>query len=165
VLDSPRCHGRVEVLAAIEDPEVIPRMLESMGLPSTEPARAPARLRKEGIDKSVIWYGENLQPQQWKWVRGEGGPMEWSRELQLAAKKDTKKLSEKAIDCQRMEGKLVTRDRQFNLVEWWSDDVPGGIVGAELFLGDGPGSAKNVLEAIAMGVSDPAEEPPKPPGK
>jgi hypothetical protein len=32
------------MLAAIEDPEVIPRMLESMGLPSTEPL-TPRRAR------------------------------------------------------------------------------------------------------------------------
>jgi len=120
---------------------------------------------EEGIDKSVIWYGDNLQPQKWKWVRDESGPAEWSRELQLVAKKDRKKLSDKAIECQRMEGTLVTKDRQFKLVEWWSDDVPGGIVGAEIYLGDGPRSAKNVLEAIEMGVSDPKENPPKPPGK
>jgi hypothetical protein len=43
VLACPRCGDRMKVLAAIEDPEVIPRMLESMGLPSTEPPRAAAR--------------------------------------------------------------------------------------------------------------------------
>lgn len=47
VLSCPRCGDRMKVLAAIEDPDVIPRMLESMGLPSTWPARASARPQRQ----------------------------------------------------------------------------------------------------------------------
>jgi len=43
VLGCPRCGGRMRVLGAIEDPELIPKMLRSMGLPAEEPAHAPAR--------------------------------------------------------------------------------------------------------------------------
>lgn len=38
-----RCQGKVKIIAAIEDPKVIKKILGHMGLPSTAPRLAPAR--------------------------------------------------------------------------------------------------------------------------
>jgi hypothetical protein len=43
VLDCPRCHGRMEPIASIEDPEVIRKILGAMGLPGEPPRASPAR--------------------------------------------------------------------------------------------------------------------------
>jgi hypothetical protein len=43
VLDCPRCGGRMKVLGPVEDPDVIPKMLRSMGLPAEAPSRSPSR--------------------------------------------------------------------------------------------------------------------------
>ena len=38
------CAGRLKIIAAIEDPGVIVRILSHLGLPARAPPRAPARL-------------------------------------------------------------------------------------------------------------------------
>ena len=43
VLQCPNCHGRMQVIATIEEPAVIGRILTSMGLPTSPPRAAPAR--------------------------------------------------------------------------------------------------------------------------
>jgi hypothetical protein len=43
VLKCPRCEGRLEVIAAISDPDVVRRILDHLGLPSTPPQCKPAR--------------------------------------------------------------------------------------------------------------------------
>ena len=43
VLDCPRCHGRMKVIALIDEPEAIRRILVSRGLPTEAPRAAPAR--------------------------------------------------------------------------------------------------------------------------
>jgi len=43
VLECPRCHSRMRILAAIEDPAVARKILDSLGLPSRPPPVAPAR--------------------------------------------------------------------------------------------------------------------------
>ena len=43
VLKCPRCGGRMRILAAIEDPPVARKILDSLGLPSRPPPVAPAR--------------------------------------------------------------------------------------------------------------------------
>ncbi len=39
----PNCGGRIKIIAAIEDPPVIVRILAHLGLPTRAPPRAPAR--------------------------------------------------------------------------------------------------------------------------
>ena len=53
VLDCPRCHGRMRVISTIEDPKVIRRILEHLGLPTEIPSPAPARSRFLGDDGTV----------------------------------------------------------------------------------------------------------------
>ena len=43
VLACPRCGGRLELIALIEDPAVIRRILSHLGLPTAVPAARPAR--------------------------------------------------------------------------------------------------------------------------
>jgi hypothetical protein len=43
VLACPRCGDRLELIALIEDPRVIRRMLGHLGLPTEVPAARPAR--------------------------------------------------------------------------------------------------------------------------
>jgi len=43
VLECPRCCSRMRILAAIEDPVVARKILDSLGLPSRPPPVAPAR--------------------------------------------------------------------------------------------------------------------------
>ena len=39
----PRCGGRLKIIAAIEDPQVIVKILTPLRLPARAPPRAPAR--------------------------------------------------------------------------------------------------------------------------
>jgi hypothetical protein len=39
----PRCGGRLKIIAAIVDPQVIEKILTHLGLPARAPPRAPAR--------------------------------------------------------------------------------------------------------------------------
>jgi hypothetical protein len=39
----PNCGGRLKIIAAIVDPQVIVKILTHLGLPARAPARAPAR--------------------------------------------------------------------------------------------------------------------------
>jgi hypothetical protein len=43
VLKCPRCDGRLEVIAAISDPDTLRRILDHLGLPSAPPECKPAR--------------------------------------------------------------------------------------------------------------------------
>ena len=43
VLECPVCRGRMRILAAIDDPHVIRRILECLGLPPRAPPLHPAR--------------------------------------------------------------------------------------------------------------------------
>lgn len=43
VLECSRCGSRIRILAAIEDPIVARKILDSLGLPSRPPPVAPAR--------------------------------------------------------------------------------------------------------------------------
>ena len=40
---APNCGGALKIIAAIEDPPVIARILTHLGLPTRAPPRAPAR--------------------------------------------------------------------------------------------------------------------------
>jgi hypothetical protein len=42
VLECPRCHGRLRILAAIHPPEATRKILDWLGLPSRPPPLAPA---------------------------------------------------------------------------------------------------------------------------
>jgi hypothetical protein len=39
----PKCQGKIRIIAAIEDPKVIKKILDHMGLPSMSPSLYPAR--------------------------------------------------------------------------------------------------------------------------
>jgi hypothetical protein len=43
VLECPRCDSRMRIVAAIEDPVVAQKILDSLGLPSRPPPVAPPR--------------------------------------------------------------------------------------------------------------------------
>jgi hypothetical protein len=43
VLECPSCRGRMRVIAAIEQPEIVAAILGSLGLASRAPPAAPAR--------------------------------------------------------------------------------------------------------------------------
>ncbi|MCY4660502.1 MAG: hypothetical protein OXF93_11920 [Acidobacteria bacterium] len=43
VLECPRCGGRLQLIAVIEDPAVIERILRHLGLPTDIPEARPAR--------------------------------------------------------------------------------------------------------------------------
>ena len=51
VLSCPRCGGRLVLIALIEQPEVVARILGNLGLPSTLPRPAPARRAPRGADE------------------------------------------------------------------------------------------------------------------
>ena len=46
-LACPKCGGRMKVIATISDPEVVRKVLTSLGLPTRGPPRAPARERPQ----------------------------------------------------------------------------------------------------------------------
>ena len=52
VLECPRCHGRLKVIAAISEPAVVHKILNHLDLPTTLPNPAPARAPPddEGFD-------------------------------------------------------------------------------------------------------------------
>ena len=43
VLECPKCFGRMKVIAAIEDPKVVCKILDHLGLPTDVPSPAPAK--------------------------------------------------------------------------------------------------------------------------
>jgi len=47
VLECPRCRSRMRILAAIEDPVVVRKILDSLGLPSRPHPLAPARRNRQ----------------------------------------------------------------------------------------------------------------------
>ena len=54
VLACPRCWDRLELIALIEDPKVIQRILSHLGLPTEVPAARPAR--SPPLGRSEPWY-------------------------------------------------------------------------------------------------------------
>jgi hypothetical protein len=60
VLAYPRCGDRLELIALIEDPKVIPRILSHLGLPTEVPAARPARSPPLPIGRSDPWYEEDV---------------------------------------------------------------------------------------------------------
>ena len=57
VLACPRCGDRLELIALIEDPKVIRRILSHLGLPTEIPAARPPPLP---IGRSDPWYDEDV---------------------------------------------------------------------------------------------------------
>ena len=43
VLECPKCFGRMKVIAAIEDPKVVCKILDHLGLQTDVPSPAPAK--------------------------------------------------------------------------------------------------------------------------
>jgi hypothetical protein len=58
VLACPRCGGRLVLIALIEQPEVIARILGHLGLPSELPRPAPARSRARGAGNDHQWQDD-----------------------------------------------------------------------------------------------------------
>ena len=56
VLACPRCGDRLELIALIEDPKVIQRILSHLGLPTEVPTARPARPRPLPLGRSETWY-------------------------------------------------------------------------------------------------------------
>ena len=54
VLQCPRCHGRMRVLAFITDPPVIAQILDHLGLSTTGPPLAPRWPRRAGHRSSTL---------------------------------------------------------------------------------------------------------------
>jgi hypothetical protein len=53
VLECPRCGGRMKIIAAIEEPDVIRRILDHLGLPTDAPTPAPPRSRQTEFDEII----------------------------------------------------------------------------------------------------------------
>lgn len=60
VLTCPRCGDRLDLIALIEDPKVIRRILSHLGLPSEVPAARPARPPPLPIGGSDPWYDDDI---------------------------------------------------------------------------------------------------------
>ena len=60
VLECPRCGDRLELVALIEDPTVIRRILSHLGLPTEVPAARAARPPPLPIRRSDPWYDEDV---------------------------------------------------------------------------------------------------------
>jgi len=56
VLACPRCGDRLELIALIEDPTVIRRILSHLGLPTEVPTARPARPPPLPLGRSEPWY-------------------------------------------------------------------------------------------------------------
>ncbi|OFV98265.1 MAG: hypothetical protein A3H28_08045 [Acidobacteria bacterium RIFCSPLOWO2_02_FULL_61_28] len=56
----PRCGDRLELIALIEDPTVIRRILSHLGLPTDVPAARPARPPPLPIGRPDPWYDEDM---------------------------------------------------------------------------------------------------------
>jgi hypothetical protein len=64
VLACSKCQGNIKIIAAIEDPNVIKKILTHMGLPSTAPRLHPARgpPHTDQDDMFEPWYAQAVQP-------------------------------------------------------------------------------------------------------
>ena len=60
VLARPRCGNRLELIALIEDPTVIRRLLSHLGLPTEVRAVRPARPPPLPIGRSDPWYDDDV---------------------------------------------------------------------------------------------------------
>ena len=60
VLACPRCGGRLELIALIEHPPVIRRILGHLGLPTEVPAARPARPPPLPIGRPEPWYDDDI---------------------------------------------------------------------------------------------------------
>jgi hypothetical protein len=68
----PNCGGALKIIAAIEDPPVIIKILSHLGLPTRAPPRAPARR----VDLfQIIWAAENRLPTQADGAARPGGEL------------------------------------------------------------------------------------------
>ena len=56
VLACPRCGDRLELIALIEDPKVVGRILRHLGVPTEVPAARPARPPPLPLGRSESWY-------------------------------------------------------------------------------------------------------------
>ena len=56
VLACPRCGDRLELIALIEDPKVIGRILRHLGVPTEVPTARPARPPPLPLGRSEPWY-------------------------------------------------------------------------------------------------------------
>ena len=53
VLECPRCGGRMKIIASIEEPDVIHRILDHLGLPTEVPSPAPPRSRQADFEEII----------------------------------------------------------------------------------------------------------------
>ena len=60
VLRCPRCGDRLELIALIEDPSVIRRILTHLGLPTEVPTARPARPPPPPIGGADTWYDDDV---------------------------------------------------------------------------------------------------------
>ena len=60
VLACPRCGDRLELIALIEDPTVIRRILSHLGLPTEIPTARPARAPPLPIGRRDTWYDDDV---------------------------------------------------------------------------------------------------------
>jgi hypothetical protein len=60
VLACPRCGDRLELIALIEDPSVIRRILNHLGLPTEVPTARPARPPPLPIGRADTWYDDDV---------------------------------------------------------------------------------------------------------
>jgi hypothetical protein len=78
VLACPRCGGRLEIIALIEDPRVIRRILNHLGVPADVPAARPARSPPLPIAQSDPGYeGRPRRPEPERHEKGRRDAATW----------------------------------------------------------------------------------------
>jgi len=116
----------------------------------------------DSVEKTTLWLDHEYRTQKIHWVRSQGTPDELKRELLKTGKAQEFKIGAKTLLCTRMEGTFGTKADRLHVVEWWSDEVPGGIARGQLFSSKDQASSVSNLEAIETGMtalSDPVPFP------
>jgi uncharacterized protein YbaR (Trm112 family) len=62
VLECPSCKGRMRVIAAIDQPKLIARILTHLGLPARAPPLAPARFEPRGSPSGDLDLDADFAP-------------------------------------------------------------------------------------------------------
>jgi hypothetical protein len=116
----------------------------------------------DSVEKTILWFDQDYRAQKLSWVRGRGTPDELTRELLRTGNSQELKIADKTLLCTRMEGTFGNRVDQLRVVEWWSDEVPGGIARGQLSPNKEQATSVSTLETIEIGrtaLSDPVPFP------
>lgn len=120
---------------------------------------------KGSVNKGRFWLGTDHRPLQFRWIHSREGAEQWRQEVKAVAFDEEVSVAGKVFRCVRLEGTYSGEGRNTSCVEWWTDEVPGGSIRAEMTFDKGPPIQKLTIELVSFGSSDPAQPPPGPPRK